>query len=102
MSFFPQLIAGPIVHHAELIPQISRPVAFDTRAFGQGLCWFVAGLFKKAVIADRIAEQVDPLFSVRDALPLVDDWVSCTEATLACFGFGGWLESPCPCFLPGR
>ena len=93
VSFFPQLIAGPVVHHAELIPQISKPVAFDPRAFGQGLCWFVVGLFKKAVIADRIAEQVDPLFSVHDALPLVDAWTAALGYGLQIyFDFSGYSE----------
>jgi len=93
VSFFPQLIAGPIVHHAELIPQISKPVPFDPRTFGQGLCWFVIGLFKKVVIADRIAECVDPLFSVRDALPLIDAWTAALGYGLQIyFDFSGYSE----------
>ena len=61
VSFFPQLIAGPIVHHAELIPQISKPVPFDPRTFGQGLCWFVIGLFKKVRVTDPLDFTSIPL-----------------------------------------
>lgn len=57
VSFFPQLIAGPIVHHKEIMPQISRMVA-DSHLkprFAAGLSLLIFGLFKKVVIADNFA-----------------------------------------------
>ncbi len=64
VTFFPHLIAGPIVHHREMMPQFE---AAEYRArwdnLAVGLTLFVVGLFKKAVLADGIATQVIPLFT---------------------------------------
>lgn len=66
VSFFPQLIAGPIVHHHEVIPQIERdrwrPLGWEHLQVGATI--FVIGLFKKMVIADGCAEYATPLFEV--------------------------------------
>ena len=61
---FPHLIAGPIVRHNELIPQFDihpRLAGFDKR-FGIGLILFSIGLLKKVLLADRIAEVINPIF----------------------------------------
>ena len=64
VSFFPQLIAGPIVHHKELIPQLQRPDLGILRLsdFNLGISVFVIGLAKKVFIADWLAIYADPLF----------------------------------------
>lgn len=66
VSFFPQLIAGPIVHHREIIPQFQRPDFGTLRLddFNLGLVVFTIGLTKKVMIADTIARWADPLFAV--------------------------------------
>jgi alginate O-acetyltransferase complex protein AlgI len=63
VSYFPQLIAGPIVHHAEVLHQF-RTVQFRVSAqnFARGLSFFTIGLFKKVVLADNLAKFADPLF----------------------------------------
>ena len=68
VTFFPQLIAGPIVHHSEMLPQFRRAEAFRFRAddFSEGLTIFLLGLFKKAVIADSLASFADPVFAAVD------------------------------------
>ena len=62
--FFPQLIAGPIVHYREMMPQFERvsgkPKAEDLAV---GVTLFAFGLFKKVVLADGIAPFVSPLYS---------------------------------------
>jgi alginate O-acetyltransferase complex protein AlgI len=62
--FFPPLIAGPIVHYRELVPQFAaldgRPHSED---FAVGLTLFFSGLFKKVVFADSIAVLIDPIWS---------------------------------------
>jgi alginate O-acetyltransferase complex protein AlgI len=68
VSFFPHLIAGPLVHHAEMIPQFKRrrsgrSIVLATRGFAI----FAAGLFKKVVIADSLAQFVAPVFGHLDA-----------------------------------
>lgn len=55
VSFFPQLVAGPIVRARDFIPQIRRPLQVTRDMFGQGVFFIVSGLFKKAVISDYIS-----------------------------------------------
>lgn len=65
VSFFPQLIAGPIVHHAEIFPQLkkSSSLYFDAKNFSIGLSQFTIGLFKKVIIADSLMHFTNPIFS---------------------------------------
>lgn len=55
VSFFPQLVAGPIVRARDFIPQIRRPLLVTSEMFGRGVFLIVSGLFKKAVISDYIS-----------------------------------------------
>ena len=69
VTFFPQLISGPIVHHAEMMPQFhTNPgrnrIGSDVAL---GLTFIAAGLFKKVVLADRLALWATPVFNVADA-----------------------------------
>ena len=71
ISFFPQLIAGPIVHHSEMMPQFTRIIGTGKSSYAKkflshfriGLSIFVIGLFKKVVIADNCALLVTPIFN---------------------------------------
>jgi D-alanyl-lipoteichoic acid acyltransferase DltB (MBOAT superfamily) len=68
VSFFPHLIAGPLVHHAEMIPQFKRGRTGRSAVFAaRGLAIFAAGLFKKAVFADNLAQFATPVFAHLDA-----------------------------------
>ena len=68
VSFFPHLIAGPLVHHAEMIPQFKRGRTGRSSVLAaRGLAIFAAGLFKKVVIADDLAQFVTPVFAHLDA-----------------------------------
>lgn len=55
VSFFPQLVAGPIVRARDFIPQIRRPLFVSAEMFGKGVFFIIIGLFKKAVISDYIS-----------------------------------------------
>lgn len=55
VSFFPQLVAGPIVRARDFIPQIRRPLFVSREMFGEGVFFIVSGLFKKAIISDYIS-----------------------------------------------
>ncbi|RDI48129.1 MBOAT family O-acyltransferase [Aquicella lusitana] len=60
VTFFPQLIAGPIVHHSEIMPQLEAALRRDFKAdFAVGISIFIVGLFKKVVIADSLAIYAD-------------------------------------------
>ena len=55
VSFFPQLVAGPIVRARDFIPQIRRPLFVSHEMFGKGIFLIASGLFKKAIISDYIS-----------------------------------------------
>ncbi|MDR0895555.1 MAG: MBOAT family protein [Prevotellaceae bacterium] len=55
VSFFPQLVAGPIVRARDFIPQIRRPLFVSSEMFGRGIFLIMIGLFKKAIISDYIS-----------------------------------------------
>ena len=60
VSFFPQLVAGPIVLHKELIPQFRNPVKkVDSDMLAHGIYIFAAGMFKKVIMADTLGLAVD-------------------------------------------
>lgn len=54
ISFFPQLVAGPIVRARDFIPQIRKPLFVSVEMFNKGIFFIICGLFKKAVISDYI------------------------------------------------
>jgi len=64
VTFFPQLIAGPIVHHKEIIPQFKKlsGIRINSVDICVGLSMFTIGLFKKVVIADNLVKWADPVF----------------------------------------
>jgi D-alanyl-lipoteichoic acid acyltransferase DltB (MBOAT superfamily) len=64
MSFFPHLVAGPIVRAADLVPQLQKTPKLDRGMAAMALLLIVWGLFKKAVVASELATQfVDPVFA---------------------------------------
>lgn len=63
VSFFPQLVAGPIVRATDFLPQVYRPTVVTDEMFGRGVFLIGCGLFKKAVISDYISVNfVDRVF----------------------------------------
>lgn len=63
ISFFPQLVAGPIERSKNLLKQINSPTTFQVQNARYGLLTMAYGLFLKMVIADRIAGIIDPILS---------------------------------------
>jgi D-alanyl-lipoteichoic acid acyltransferase DltB (MBOAT superfamily) len=63
ISFFPMLVAGPIIRARDFIPQIRKPLFVSCEMFGKGVFLIMSGLFKKAVISDYISVNfVDRIF----------------------------------------
>ncbi len=63
VSFFPQLVAGPIVRAADFIPQLYKPYALSRYGFGLAVFWIMNGLIKKVLLADYLAVNfVDRVF----------------------------------------
>jgi alginate O-acetyltransferase complex protein AlgI len=97
VSFFPHLIAGPLVHHAEMIPQFKRGRTSRSSVLAaRGLAIFAAGLFKKVVIADNLAQFVSPVFAHLDAGGSVTTswaWLATSAYTLQIyFDFSGYSD----------
>ncbi|WP_024515628.1 MBOAT family protein [Bradyrhizobium sp. Tv2a-2] len=97
VAFFPHLIAGPLVHHAEMIPQFKRErLGRSARLAAQGWAIFVAGLFKKVVIADNLAQFANPLFAHVDlggSVPTQWAWLAILAYTLQIyFDFSGYSD----------
>ena len=69
VTFFPQLIAGPIVHHKQMIPQFSNNMLYQLRSKNLviGLTIFILGLFKKVILADGISQYATPVFVGADS-----------------------------------
>ncbi len=63
VSFFPQLVAGPIERAVRLLPQFHQPVTFDYERLVSGSRLMVWGFFKKVVVADRLAVYVDAIYN---------------------------------------
>lgn len=63
VSFFPQLVAGPIVRAEEFIPQLYKPFHLSRRAFGIAVFWIINGLGKKIIMSDFLAVNlIDRVF----------------------------------------
>lgn len=97
VSFFPHLIAGPLVHHAEMIPQFKRERSGRSAVLcARGFSIFVAGLFKKAIIADNLAQFATPVFAHLDAGGGVTPewaWLSVLAYTMQIyFDFSGYSD----------
>src|SRR5262249_19554406 len=63
ITFFPPLVAGPIVRARDFLPQIRRPKRWDWNRLHLGARLFIMGFVKKAVIADRMAGFADQVFA---------------------------------------
>ena len=98
VSFFPQLIAGPIVRHDQIIDQYAldpRRDAMHAR-FAQGLILLILGLLKKVALADELARIADPVFATAAAgasLPALDAWCGTLAFGLQIyFDFSGYSD----------
>src|SRR4051812_45848895 len=77
LSFFPHLVAGPIVRAREFLPQLATPRDPNDVAVGSGVFLICLGLVKKVVIADLIARNVvDPVYAVPEAHAAPDTWLA--------------------------
>jgi D-alanyl-lipoteichoic acid acyltransferase DltB (MBOAT superfamily) len=95
VGFFPHLIAGPILHHREFMPQVAkgRILRLHWEDLAVGFTWFVLGLFKKVIIADQIAAVADSLFASPSGQPLFRVWCGVLSYALQLyFDFSGYSD----------
>lgn len=95
VTIFPHLIAGPILYHRDMIPQFSQAERYkiNYKNLTYGILWFTIGLFKKVVIADKLAIYADRVFNSTADLTMLDAWGGSLAYTLQLyFDFSGYSE----------
>ncbi|MFA7091043.1 MAG: MBOAT family O-acyltransferase [Arcobacteraceae bacterium] len=95
VTFFPQLIAGPIVHHKEMMPQFASTynLVKKYKNIALGLFIFSIGLFKKVVIADEFAIWATNGFDKAETLNLIEAWATSLSYTFQLyFDFSGYTD----------
>ena len=98
VTWFPHLIAGPVLHHKQMMPQFSRPETFrpNIESISIGLSLFALGLAKKVLLADQFSMYASPLFGQAasgDHLMLVSAWFAALAYTLQLyFDFSGYSD----------
>jgi alginate O-acetyltransferase complex protein AlgI len=93
-SYFPYIVAGPILHHQEMLPQFSDPNHYQVKAnnFAIGISIFIFGLGKKLLIADNLASTITPLFVGGDP-QVFQAWLGMLAYTLQLyFDFSGYSD----------
>lgn len=95
VTFFPHLIAGPIIHHSEMMPQFNAQRHSGLRAddMAVGLTWFLMGLAKKVLIADTFGPAADLLYANPHHMGVQSTWVGvlCYAVQLY-FDFSGYSD----------
>jgi len=95
VTYFPHLIAGPVLHHKEMMPQFALASTYrcNYENISVGMTIFFIGLFKKVIIADGMAAYVGPVFSVPGTLLFIEAWGGALCYTLQLyFDFSGYSD----------
>jgi algI len=95
ITFFPQLIAGPIVHHKEMMPQFANKFNLikNYKFIALGLFVFSIGLFKKSVVADTFSIFANAGFDVEGNLTFLQAWATSLSYTFQLyFDFSGYCD----------
>ena len=95
VTFFPQLIAGPIVHHSETLSQFHKTkiYRFNYKNMAIGLTIFSIGLFKKCIFADGVSDIANTVFSYGGTHTFFDAWLGAVSYSLQLFfGFSGYSD----------
>jgi len=95
VTFFPQLIAGPIVHHKEMMPQFAevKNKVRNYKNISLGIFIFSIGLFKKVVIADTFAVWATTGFDIAKNLNLLEAWATSLSYSFQLyFDFSGYTD----------
>jgi alginate O-acetyltransferase complex protein AlgI len=95
VTYFPHLIAGPVLHHKEMMPQFAERQTYvpSTSNFAVGFSIFAIGLAKKVLIADNIAPLANPVFEAGANPALLEAWFGAIAYTLQLyFDFSGYSD----------
>jgi len=98
VTYFPHLIAGPIIHHGDVMPQFARKdsARFNSTNFTVGVVLFSIGLFKKVVMADGIATYATSVYNAIEhgtTLGMISSWTGALAYSLQLyFDFSGYSD----------
>lgn len=95
VTYFPHLIAGPVLHHKEMMPQFAEKKNYLPSAdnFAIGISIFIIGLAKKVLVADSIAPLANPIFQVGAHPALIEAWIGALAYTMQLyFDFSGYSD----------
>lgn len=95
VTFFPHLLAGPILHHAEMMPQFADAAnrSFNASNFARGLFLLALGFGKKVLVADPLGAAASSGYAAIDSLGLLDAWQTTLAYTFQIyFDFGGYTD----------
>ena len=95
VSYFPHLVAGPVLHHKEMMPQFADPANARAHSanFAVGLSIFVIGLGKKVLLADSLSPLAAPVFAAGAHPQLVEAWIGVLAYTFQLhFDFSGYSD----------
>jgi alginate O-acetyltransferase complex protein AlgI len=93
VSYFPHLVAGPVLHHAEMMPQFRNGRSLRAEDLAQGLTIFALGLGKKVLVADNLAGLASPLFASTAAPQMLDAWIGTLAYSMQLyFDFSGYSD----------
>ena len=98
VTYFPHLIAGPVLHHKEMMPQFDKPQTYrlNYECLAVGLTIFFIGLFKKVMLADEMIKYVKPVFDAAGQGRMVsfkESWGAAFSYTLQLyFDFSGYSD----------
>ncbi len=95
VSYFPHLLAGPILHHAQMMPQFNDAarMRFDANRFSAGLALFIGGIAKKMLIADRVAAIANEGFRNAQTLTFGPAWAAAIAYSIQIyFDFSGYTD----------
>lgn len=97
VTYFPHLIAGPVLHHKEMMPQfaLQQTYGFNLQNFSIGAAFFLIGLFKKVVLADGVQPFVGPVFEAPPGYVLsgIEAWGGALAYALQLyFDFSGYSD----------
>jgi D-alanyl-lipoteichoic acid acyltransferase DltB (MBOAT superfamily) len=98
VTYFPHLIAGPVLHHKEMMPQFDKPQTYrlNYECLAVGLTLFIIGLFKKVMLADEMIKHVKPVFEAAahgQTLSFKESWGASLSYTLQLYyDFSGYSD----------
>lgn len=98
VTYFPHLIAGPIIHHKDVMPQFAKPTTyrFSRERFAIGVVFLILGLFKKCFLADGVAVYAGPVFEAAEqghALSILQAWGGALAYTFQLYyDFSGYSD----------